>query len=1174
MSGTAAATRHSFERFMRRTRVLCTDALQHLLGEGAEPSTVDRVRVAAEDLEALLQQTVSDGRQGVWVVIGKSHLAGLIALFALALRRSLAAHVGNAEREAFWSLRAAIGMHLRPLLAACKGFAVEPDYLSSIAEALVRTQSIRCYALLLASLESQLGPPSSQPCPPHTAARALAVLDEALALLEVLSYHGYARLRDDDIKIYNFAAMNEEVVYTGLIEHWSRALLLLASRCDSAHDAAGGFFQRLLSVLQSPFLDFPAQFGSGGNYSLSYLLTSHLVGLAAALDGGTSYGMPAAGPGAAAAPLADTAGRRLRLASSDTADTRFAQRALMQWTKSLDGMWSHLQQQQQQQQQQQPPGVPRSARTPLRELGPRCIAPLQRRLAEIEQLSDERRDYEEWREHYRKAGTVRFIEEMLAGLAVPPFKVAATLDVSMRLASSATEALADANQQQQQQRSSSSEAAAAGASGVAAAAAATQQQRQQRPRVPPDQAGPFGVHALKCARVAGWDLGWEPEAEQPPRKLEQLQRWWDLTAQFVRAAAQPHPEWDKDGRWSRAGVWELLPLRTTVSGLAAASSRAATAASCPSADVAAALRVGYPQLQELLLRRPAAVKPKSVDEEFVNPLHDTSADSWAQLLAFADPRVMASLLTTVAKQARRAALQLDAAVAATRALYAAAGIAGLNMFDPRNLPPFIARNSQILDSQHSLHRARSYASEVFGCVEVVVLGPDDGRVPFADCLRSDAAAAAAALGSVAARSRPQPGPRSGGGGGSRGGQEQEQDLEGSGGGSGGGGSSGGAAPGEGSSGPGAHGAAGGGAGADDIADGGGGGAYPAQRADGGVDLDSQHAALQRLMAALSQVVVRVLPDVTRLAASMASSWGRHPGSDRTSTTGLTGALSWVPLLAAASVATGDGAAPPDGPDRVGGSAAAVASASAAAEWDRFLWVEAGLPRLLACGLCLLELKADEKVRLDEPLKDAWIGALRALVHLAPQRLGKALVTHGSAAAAAAPAAAGASSGTASEEGGAAGGRGPEKAAGLSFLRLRKILGPDGAVPEPELLAALGRIRAAAITAAAATGVGGAVSFGAGEEEPLPSEMRQWVAAAALLVPPGEVRAVLPTCDYPDCVNLEGDSEAGLRLAGCGRCGGRVRYCSRGCQTAHWRAGHKAQCAGGAVSGVVRDGLAD
>ncbi|KAG2484017.1 hypothetical protein HYH03_017183 [Edaphochlamys debaryana] len=75
--------------------------------------------------------------------------------------------------------------------------------------------------------------------------------------------------------------------------------------------------------------------------------------------------------------------------------------------------------------------------------------------------------------------------------------------------------------------------------------------------------------------------------------------------------------------------------------------------------------------------------------------------------------------------------------------------------------------------------------------------------------------------------------------------------------------------------------------------------------------------------------------------------------------------------------------------------------------------------------------------------------------------------------------------------------------------------------------------------------------------------------AALAALREQASTVLPACANPACVSLAGDSEAGLKLQQCGRCG-RASYCCRNCQTAHWRAGHKAVC-GTAVAGGVSEG---
>ncbi|KAG2492501.1 hypothetical protein HYH03_009166 [Edaphochlamys debaryana] len=75
------------------------------------------------------------------------------------------------------------------------------------------------------------------------------------------------------------------------------------------------------------------------------------------------------------------------------------------------------------------------------------------------------------------------------------------------------------------------------------------------------------------------------------------------------------------------------------------------------------------------------------------------------------------------------------------------------------------------------------------------------------------------------------------------------------------------------------------------------------------------------------------------------------------------------------------------------------------------------------------------------------------------------------------------------------------------------------------------------------------------------------ALSGLVVPPAEARRRLglPACSNPACANLAGDSEAGLRLRQCGRCG-QASYCCAECQRAHWRAGHKEACSGGSGGG--------
>ncbi|KAG2481878.1 hypothetical protein HYH03_019163 [Edaphochlamys debaryana] len=89
--------------------------------------------------------------------------------------------------------------------------------------------------------------------------------------------------------------------------------------------------------------------------------------------------------------------------------------------------------------------------------------------------------------------------------------------------------------------------------------------------------------------------------------------------------------------------------------------------------------------------------------------------------------------------------------------------------------------------------------------------------------------------------------------------------------------------------------------------------------------------------------------------------------------------------------------------------------------------------------------------------------------------------------------------------------------------------------------------------------------------PLAARYGVWVpllqsAAALLPASPAAARQLLGGCSNPACANLEGDSDAALPLRACAGCGGAASYCSRECQMAHWRSGHREACGGGAGGG--------
>jgi hypothetical protein len=85
------------------------------------------------------------------------------------------------------------------------------------------------------------------------------------------------------------------------------------------------------------------------------------------------------------------------------------------------------------------------------------------------------------------------------------------------------------------------------------------------------------------------------------------------------------------------------------------------------------------------------------------------------------------------------------------------------------------------------------------------------------------------------------------------------------------------------------------------------------------------------------------------------------------------------------------------------------------------------------------------------------------------------------------------------------------------------------------------------------------------------EMRHCLVlmAAARAKAPGAKWAPqgLLLCDWYGCTNVAGPSELQLVTQACGGCGdrrGAMRYCSRACQAAAWRAGHKLACPRGAT----------
>ncbi|KXZ45801.1 hypothetical protein GPECTOR_50g595 [Gonium pectorale] len=194
-------------------------------------------------------------------------------------------------------------------------------------DAALRTQPLRIHAVLLSEAadlltEPAAAPPAAPQVPrPRRSRRSVQAaadaLTEAHRLLRltyaVLNGYGTAAygcilLEHENAAKDRFArTLVSEILESGILEQFSRLVLLL-SGCEGWQDEAAMQLGKLAEALIDPedIYAFGADVTSKlllSSPCLSYLLSSHVVGLCAALDGGPTYGMPAAA-GAAAAPTA------------------------------------------------------------------------------------------------------------------------------------------------------------------------------------------------------------------------------------------------------------------------------------------------------------------------------------------------------------------------------------------------------------------------------------------------------------------------------------------------------------------------------------------------------------------------------------------------------------------------------------------------------------------------------------------------------------------------------------------------------------------------------------------------------------------------------------------------------------------------------------------------------
>ncbi|KAG2489972.1 hypothetical protein HYH03_011601 [Edaphochlamys debaryana] len=269
-------------------------ALRMASGKEACAWSPTEIAAASEALDRLKSSALSE--------VGDEGLAGLVVMFGLALRRAApnSPGISDAQRTAYTSLYSKLLTTLSYVCHDTADHVLSPRAPLEVCTALIKTHALRAFCPLLAAAASPLLPAGGQgqlqPRPSSRAVQAPSLLLEDVRFtlgvfcdaLETLSHDDSWRLA---------SALHEELAASGLLEHWALALALAS--WEEGEDGAVRELPKF-SLALADLLDYgdvkpwARALASGSCPSLAYLLTSHLVALAAELDGGPTYGLPTA----------------------------------------------------------------------------------------------------------------------------------------------------------------------------------------------------------------------------------------------------------------------------------------------------------------------------------------------------------------------------------------------------------------------------------------------------------------------------------------------------------------------------------------------------------------------------------------------------------------------------------------------------------------------------------------------------------------------------------------------------------------------------------------------------------------------------------------------------------------------------------------------------------------
>ncbi|KAG2495186.1 hypothetical protein HYH03_006792 [Edaphochlamys debaryana] len=393
----AARARTPEERALDTLKSMGRQALKLTNGRDACAWSPTEINAACEALDTLAPTALE--------AVGDEGLTGLVIMLGLALRRAApgAPGISDAQRTAYamlhielvgimvdtdravtehklspgtalelCSLHSKLADALLDIKVAVNNNKLSPGSALELYTALVKTHTLRAFCPLLAAASSALLPPPGQPQPraPRRLVQSSIVLLEAAGLILGLLMQTLKRYAQQPDALEPLLSLLEtELAESGLLEHWSRLALALGG-CEGAEERAAraavemgcDLYIVLRTRTEHDKNNTCARGGwdswsglllSGSSPSLVYLLSSHLVALAAELDGGPTYDLPAApevgaaaGPSSSAPapaprawlplPLLDMAQQRLR--PGQPVDVRLAGTALDLWLRCLQSV--------------------------------------------------------------------------------------------------------------------------------------------------------------------------------------------------------------------------------------------------------------------------------------------------------------------------------------------------------------------------------------------------------------------------------------------------------------------------------------------------------------------------------------------------------------------------------------------------------------------------------------------------------------------------------------------------------------------------------------------------------------------------------------------------------------------------------------------------------------------